>query len=133
MPFQCVLVTPEAQLLDENVEQVILPAFDGLAGILKDHAPVLLKLGVAALRVDRTGSQRAFLFHRRRRGPDARQQADDPDAGSDARRRPRRPGRHGRLMPPPPHARAANPADAAQRDHEMDRARAQSALAGKSR
>jgi len=51
MSFKCVVVTPEQQVLDETVSQVILPAHDGLIGILTDRAPLLLKLGVGEMRV----------------------------------------------------------------------------------
>ena len=46
MAFQCVIVTPEQQALDESVTQAILPAHDGLIGILTDRAPLLVKLGL---------------------------------------------------------------------------------------
>lgn len=57
MSFQCVLVTPEQQLLDETVTQAILPAHDGLIGIMTDRAPLLVKLGVGPLRLDLAGGQ----------------------------------------------------------------------------
>lgn len=52
MAFQCVIVTPERQLLDEKVEQVIVPAHDGEMGVLTDRAPMLTQLGVGKLRAD---------------------------------------------------------------------------------
>jgi F0F1-type ATP synthase epsilon subunit len=48
MGFQCVIVTPEHQVLDENILQAILPAHDGLMGILTDRAPLLVKLGLSS-------------------------------------------------------------------------------------
>jgi len=64
MAFQCVIVTPEQQVLDERVEQVILPAFDGLIGILTDRAPMLAKLGMGPLRIDAAagGQTRTFFI-----------------------------------------------------------------------
>src|SRR5688500_11772055 len=62
MSFQCVIVTPEAQVLDETVTQVILPAHDGEVGILTDRAPLLVKLGLGALRIDFQGGQKRELF-----------------------------------------------------------------------
>jgi F-type H+-transporting ATPase subunit epsilon len=62
MAFQCVLVTPEEQALDERATQVILPVYDGLLGILTDRAPMLAKLGVGPLRVDLVGGQRRYYF-----------------------------------------------------------------------
>jgi F-type H+-transporting ATPase subunit epsilon len=52
MAFQCVIVTPEHQVLDEQVTQAVLPAHDGQIGILTDRAPLLVKLGVGPLRLD---------------------------------------------------------------------------------
>jgi len=62
MSFQCTIVTPEQQALDATVEQAVLPAHDGLIGILTDRAALLVKLGVGPLRVDLAqGQQRYFL------------------------------------------------------------------------
>src|SRR3954449_1534576 len=52
MAFQCVVVTPEQQVLDESVRQAILPAHDGQIGILTDRAPLLVKLGQGTLQLD---------------------------------------------------------------------------------
>jgi F-type H+-transporting ATPase subunit epsilon len=62
MAFQCVLVTPEEQLINEPVGQAILPAHDGLVGILTDRAPLLVKLGTGPLRVDLANGQRRYFF-----------------------------------------------------------------------
>ncbi len=55
MAFQCVIVTPEQQLLEASVSQVIMPAHDGLIGILTDRAPLLTKLGLGPLQIDLAG------------------------------------------------------------------------------
>lgn len=63
MAFQCVIVTPEQQALDESATQAIVPAWDGQIGILTDRAPLLVKLGVGALRVDLAGGRsRTFVI-----------------------------------------------------------------------
>jgi F-type H+-transporting ATPase subunit epsilon len=62
MAFQCVLVTPEQQVLDETISQAIVPAHDGQIGILTGRAPLLVKLGTGALRVDLPGGGRRFFF-----------------------------------------------------------------------
>jgi len=62
MPFGCVLVTPEQQLLDESIVQAIVPAHDGLIGILSDRAPLLIKLGTGPLRIDLSSGQRRYYF-----------------------------------------------------------------------
>ena len=55
MAFQCVIVTPEQQVLDEQVTQAIIPAHDGQVGILTDRAPLLVKLGLGEMRLDLAG------------------------------------------------------------------------------
>jgi F-type H+-transporting ATPase subunit epsilon len=62
MSFQCTVVTPEQQVLDETVTQAILPAHDGQLGILTNRAPILVKLGAGALRVDIPGGQSRSFF-----------------------------------------------------------------------
>jgi F-type H+-transporting ATPase subunit epsilon len=62
MAFQCVVVTPEQQLLDESIVQAIVPGHDGLVGILTDRAPLLMKIGVGPLRIDRAGGARSYYF-----------------------------------------------------------------------
>jgi F-type H+-transporting ATPase subunit epsilon len=63
MAFQCVIVTPEQQLLDEPARQAIVPAHDGLIGILTDRAPLLAKLGLGRLQVDlASGGRREYLI-----------------------------------------------------------------------
>ena|SRR5688572_16655752 len=62
MAFQCVIVTPEQQVLDETVTQVIVPAHDGQIGILTDRAPLLVKLGLGPLRIDPSGGTSRLLF-----------------------------------------------------------------------
>ena len=62
MSFQCVIVTPEQQLLDEAATQAVVPAHDGLVGILTGRAPLLVKLGLGPLRIDLSGGKtREFL------------------------------------------------------------------------
>jgi F-type H+-transporting ATPase subunit epsilon len=62
MSFQCTIVTPEQQALDASVDQAILPAHDGQLGILTDRSPLLVKLGVGPLRVDLPGGQQKFFL-----------------------------------------------------------------------
>ena len=62
MPFRCVVVTPEMQVLDAEVRQVILPAHDGLLGVLPGRAPILVKLGLGPLTVDTLDGKRSIYF-----------------------------------------------------------------------
>jgi len=62
MAFQCTVVTPDQQVLDESITQAIVPGHDGKVGILTDRAPLLLKLGLGALRIDLAGGQKKFYY-----------------------------------------------------------------------
>jgi F-type H+-transporting ATPase subunit epsilon len=62
MSFRCVVVTPEQQTLDETVTQAVLPAHDGLIGILTDRSPLLVKLAPGPLRVDIAGAPSRTYF-----------------------------------------------------------------------
>ena len=52
--LQCVVVTPEKTLLDETVDFVALPLYDGELGVLPGRAPLIGRLGYGELRT-RTG------------------------------------------------------------------------------
>lgn len=62
MAFQCVIVTPEQQVLDAQAKSVVVPAHDGLLGILTDRAPILVKLGLGPLTVDFVEGKRRVYF-----------------------------------------------------------------------
>ena len=62
MSFQCTVVTPEQQALEETVSQVILPAHDGQIGIMTDRAPLLVKLGLGPLKLDLAGGGSKTIY-----------------------------------------------------------------------
>jgi F-type H+-transporting ATPase subunit epsilon len=62
MAFQCVIVTPEQQVLDTQIAQAIVPAHDGLVGLRTDRAPLLVKLGLGPLRIDLPNNQKQFFL-----------------------------------------------------------------------
>lgn len=62
MAFQCTIVTPEGQVFDGRVDQAVVPAHDGLIGILSGRAPILLKIGVGPLRLDLPGGRQEFYL-----------------------------------------------------------------------
>lgn len=62
MSFKCTVLTPEAQLLDQQVTQVIVPAHDGLMGILTGRAPIIVKLGIGPLRIDFVDGKKEYFF-----------------------------------------------------------------------
>jgi len=49
--FRCVLLTPAGKLLDCRTGSLVLPAHDGKLGILRNHAPMLCKLGTGIMEV----------------------------------------------------------------------------------
>ena len=52
--IQCVVVTPERTWLDELVDSVVIPVYDGELGVLPGHTPLIARLGYGELRT-RTG------------------------------------------------------------------------------
>lgn len=59
---RCVVVTPEATVLEETAEFVALPLFDGELGVLPGRTPLIGRLGFGELRL-KTGetSRRYFV------------------------------------------------------------------------
>src|SRR3954465_9325762 len=53
---------PEAEAFNATVSQAILPAHDGLIGILTDRSPLLVKLGTGPLRLDAAGGASQYFF-----------------------------------------------------------------------
>jgi len=62
MAFQCTVVTPEEKLFEGAITQAIVPAHDGLVGILTNRAPLLVKLGVGPLQLDISDTRKEFFF-----------------------------------------------------------------------
>ena len=60
--FQCTLVTPEQQLLDEQVSYASIPAWDGLVGVAPQRAPLAMKLGDGPLRLDLPDGESRWFF-----------------------------------------------------------------------
>lgn len=50
--FHCSLVTPERQVLDDQLTYASVPMWDGLMGIAPQRAPLVGKLGDGVLRLD---------------------------------------------------------------------------------
>ena len=60
--MQCIVVTPEATVLDEPAEFVALPLYDGEIGISPHHAPMLGRLGYGEMRVKHgTATKRYYV------------------------------------------------------------------------
>jgi F-type H+-transporting ATPase subunit epsilon len=59
--LQCVVVTPERAVLDEPVDFVSLPMYDGELGVLPGRAPLIGRLGAGELRLRRGAGERRFF------------------------------------------------------------------------
>lgn len=51
------LISPERAVFDGEAESVVAPAFDGLVGILPNHAPFMTLLGEGVLTVRKPGGE----------------------------------------------------------------------------
>src|SRR5438046_4711133 len=59
--LQCVIVTPERAVVDEQADFVALPLYDGEIGILPGRAPLVGRLGYGELRIKRGGQTKRFF------------------------------------------------------------------------
>ena len=59
---QCVVVTPERAVLDEPVDFVALPMYDGELGVLPGRAPLIGRLGYGELRIRHGTAVRRFYI-----------------------------------------------------------------------
>ena len=60
--FHLSVVTPEQQVLDAEVKFVALPAHDGEIGVMRNRAPLLVRLAPGALRADTDGGPRTLYL-----------------------------------------------------------------------
>jgi F-type H+-transporting ATPase subunit epsilon len=58
---QLVIVTPERQLLSEQITEVRLPGADGYLGVLPGHAPLITELGIGELTYRTASGQSGLL------------------------------------------------------------------------
>jgi F-type H+-transporting ATPase subunit epsilon len=58
--MQAVLVSPEQTLFEGTVASLLVPAYDGLLGILPGHAPMIALLGDGVLTVRADAGERRF-------------------------------------------------------------------------
>ena len=60
--LQCIVVTPESTVLDEQVEFVALPLYDGEIGFAPGRSPMIGRLGFGELRLTVSGKiQRYYV------------------------------------------------------------------------
>ena len=60
--LRLVLVTPETTVLDEPIQALRFPLYDGQAGILPGRAPVVGRLGYGELRITGNSGIRSFYI-----------------------------------------------------------------------
>ena len=60
MSLQIVVVTPEKTTLDQKVDAVTVPMFDGELGVLRGHAPLIGRMGPGELRTTLGGDVSRF-------------------------------------------------------------------------
>jgi F-type H+-transporting ATPase subunit epsilon len=58
--LQCIVVTPEATVLEEMVDFVALPLYDGELGVAPGRAPMIGRLGYGEMRLVVGGQTRRF-------------------------------------------------------------------------
>ncbi len=58
--LRCVVVTPEATVLDSAATFVALPLYDGELGVARNHSPMIGRLGYGELRVESGGSSQRY-------------------------------------------------------------------------
>jgi F-type H+-transporting ATPase subunit epsilon len=58
--LRCIIVTPEATVLETPCDFVALPLFDGEAGIAPNRAPLIGRLGYGELRVKQGGKETKY-------------------------------------------------------------------------
>ena len=60
--LQCLVVTPEATVIDTPAEFVALPLYDGEAGIAPGRSPLIGRLGYGELRIRRAGGAAIHMY-----------------------------------------------------------------------
>jgi F-type H+-transporting ATPase subunit epsilon len=58
--LQCVVVTPERELLDQAADFVVLPMYDGELGVLPGRAPLIGRLGAGEMRITTGGQMQRY-------------------------------------------------------------------------
>jgi len=61
--FRCQVVTPARAVFDEEASYVSFPAWDGQQGVLKGRSPLLTRLGIGPMKIERAaGGEQRFLI-----------------------------------------------------------------------
>ena len=60
--FRCTVVTPARSVFDEDVTYVTFPAWDGQQGVMHGQSPLLTRLGIGSMRIERQGGGRRWYL-----------------------------------------------------------------------
>jgi F-type H+-transporting ATPase subunit epsilon len=60
--LRCIIVTPEATVLDTHATFVALPLFDGELGVARNHSPMIGRLGYGELRLISGGATERYYI-----------------------------------------------------------------------
>lgn len=60
--MQVAILTPEQQFPEHRADHIIVPAHDGLLGILPGHAPMVVQLGTGQLAIEHATDPRAVYL-----------------------------------------------------------------------
>ena len=60
--MNCIVVTPEKTVLNQEAGFVVLPLADGEFGVLPHHAPLIARLGAGELRITGTDGQLTHYY-----------------------------------------------------------------------
>ncbi|MDA7950851.1 MAG: ATP synthase F1 subunit epsilon [Pirellulaceae bacterium] len=60
--FTCTVVTPETTVLNEKVSSLVLPLFDGQAGVLNNHSSFIGRLTYGELRFTVDGQEKSYYI-----------------------------------------------------------------------
>ncbi len=60
--FSCSVVTPEQVVIECDARFVAIPAHDGEVGVLSHRAPMLTRLDVGPLRIEKSGGETESFF-----------------------------------------------------------------------
>ncbi len=58
--MQCIVVTPESTIRDQQADYVAVELFDGEIGIAAGHAPLLGRVGFGEMRIKNAGATQRF-------------------------------------------------------------------------
>lgn len=59
-PIKVSVISPERVIFEGSADQIVVPAWDGEIGILRNHAPMMVLLGTGELRIGQGNTEERF-------------------------------------------------------------------------